>query len=389
MNSRKRDLINNFLRTFISAVTHAHQYTVAHQLTVAAIDSTYTHLLEAIGKDQSVAFKIIDDRIIMYDEPLEDSLFSGRFVRIFKNRGIQHVLILQGITREEMADLVEMLIARSPITDEMDYLPNVQLGKISIGYKTEESGSGYAIAGAGDTHLGNIQANGFNLAADIYRTVKGNRKLPQMEIKNIVADIIAAIRHESSALLAFSPLRILDEYTFTHSTNVSILNLAQAMALGIKGDALRDIGVAGLLHDTGKLFVPEEVLNKPGKLTDTEWEMIRQHPQRGAEYLLDNPGLPPLAVIVAYEHHMQYDNAGYPQVQKDWRQNICSQMTTISDFFDAMRTKRIYRDALEMKIIADQMTKISGTSLNPLLTKNFLALIEKMVQDSQPRNIDN
>jgi HD-GYP domain-containing protein (c-di-GMP phosphodiesterase class II) len=195
--------------------------------------------------------------------------------------------------------------------------------------------------------------------------------------------MITAIRQESSVLLSFSPLRMLDEYTFTHSTNVCILNLAQAMALGIKGDALRDIGVAALLHDTGKLYVPEEILNKPGKLTDTEWEMIRSHPQRGAEYLLDNPGIPPLAVVVAYEHHMQYDNSGYPQVSRDWRQNICSQMTTISDFFDAMRTKRIYRDALETKIIADQMTKISGTSLNPLLTKNFLILIEKMVQQPQ------
>jgi HD-GYP domain-containing protein (c-di-GMP phosphodiesterase class II) len=276
-----------------------------------------------------------------------------------------------------------MLTARSPLSDDMDYLPNIQLGKVSIGFKAEEGGGGYAIGGAGDTHFGNIQANGLNLTSDIYHAVKNNGKLPLSEIKNTVTEMIAAIRQESAVLLTFSPLRILDEYTFTHSANVCILNLAQAMALGVKGDALRDIGVAALLHDTGKLCVPEEILNKPGKLTDTEWEMIRQHPQRGAEYLLDNSGIPPLAVVVAYEHHMQYDNSGYPQVPKDWRQNICSQMTTISDFFDAMRTKRIYRDALETKIIADQMAKISGTSLNPVLTKNFLILIEKMVQESQ------
>jgi HD-GYP domain-containing protein (c-di-GMP phosphodiesterase class II) len=201
-----------------------------------------------------------------------------------------------------------------------------------------------------------------------------------MEIKNLVTDLIAAIRHESSVLLSFSPLRVLDEYTFTHSTNVSILNLAQAMALGIKGEELHEIGVAALLHDTGKLYVPEEVLNKPGKLTDTEWESIRQHPQKGAEYLLENPGIPPLAVVVAYEHHMQYDNSGYPQVSKDWRQNICSQMTAISDFFDAMRTKRIYRDDLETNIIADQMAKMSGTAFNPILTRNFLVLIEQMIR---------
>jgi HD-GYP domain-containing protein (c-di-GMP phosphodiesterase class II) len=383
MNSRKRDLINNFLRTFIPAVTHAHQYTTAHQLTVAAMNNAYSHLIEAIGKNQSIAFMIIDDRLIMHDEPLEDTLFSSRFVRIFKNRGIQHIRILQGITEEEMTALIEALTMHSALPENLDYLPNVQFGKVSIGFKSRGGDEGPNTCGAGDSHFGTIQANCFNLASDIYQAAKHNGKLPLMEIKNLVTDLIAAIRHESSVLLSFSPLRILDEYTFTHSTNVSILNLAQAMALGIKGEALRDIGVAALLHDTGKLYVPEEVLNKPGKLTDTEWEMIRQHPRRGAEYLLDNPGIPPLAVVVAYEHHMQYDNSGYPSVPKDWRQNMCSQMTAVSDFFDAMRTKRIYRDSLETKIIADQMAKMSGTSLNPVLTKNFLIYIEKMNQNSQ------
>ena len=383
MNSRKRDLINNFLRTFIPAVTHAHQYTTAHKLTATSINAAYAHLVEAIGKDQSIAFMIIDDRVIMYDEPLEDTLFSSRFVRIFKHRGIQHIRILQEITEEEVTALVELLTARSPIPEDIDYLPNIQLGKVSFGYKTAEGGGGYTIGGDGETQFGNIQANSLNLTSDIYRAVKNNGRLPLSEIKNTVTDMIAAIRQGSSVLLSFSPLRILDEYTFTHSTNVCILNLGQAMALGVKGEALRDIGMAGLLHDTGKLYVPEEILNKPGKLTDTEWEMIRQHPKRGAEYLLDNPGIPSLAVVVAYEHHMQFDNSGYPQVTKDWRQNMCSQMTTISDFFDAMRTKRIYRDALETKIIADQMVKMSGTALNPVLTKNFLILVEKMIQPSQ------
>lgn len=383
MNARKRDLINNFLRTFIPAVTHAHQYTTAHQLTVAAINNAYSHLVEAIGKDQSIAFMIIDDRVIMYDEPLEDTLFSSRFVRIFKNRGIQHLRILQGITEEEMTTLIEALTMRSPLPENLDYLSNIQFGKVSIGFKPQDGKEGFDACGSGDSHFGTIQANSFNLASDIYHAVKRNGKLPLMEIKNIVTDLIAAIRHESSVLLSFSPLRILDEYTFTHSTNVSILNLAQAMALGIKGEVLRDIGVAALLHDMGKLYVPEEVLNKPGKLTDNEWEAIRQHPRKGAEYLLDNPGIPPLAVVVAYEHHMQYDNSGYPGVSKDWRQNMCSHMTAISDFFDAMRTKRIYRDSLETKIIADQMARMSGTSLNPVLTKNFLILIEKMNQSAQ------
>ena len=109
------------------------------------------------------------------------------------------------------------------------------------------------------------------------------------------------------------------------------------MALGIDGQLLHDIGLAAMLHDMGKLFLPEEVLTKPGKLDEKEWELMKLHPVRGAQYLLSTPGVPQLAVITAYEHHMNYDLSGYPQVPQGWRQHLCSQMTTISDFFDALR----------------------------------------------------
>jgi len=215
---------------------------------------------------------------------------------------------------------------------------------------------------------------------NVYGAIKKEQSLPDREIRDAVTDIISAIKQESSVLITFSPLRILDEYTFTHSTNVCILTVAQAMALKIKEEMLHDMGVAAMLHDIGKIFVPEEVLNKVGKLTDGEFELIKLHPQKGAEYLIDKPGIPPLAIVVAYEHHMLYDYSGYPKVSNNWRQNICSQMVTISDYFDALRTKRVYRDSLETKIITDQMTKMAGAALNPVLAKNFLLLLQKLFE---------
>ena len=156
--------------------------------------------------------------------------------------------------------------------------------------------------------------------------------------------------------------------------------LAQAMGLKIEESLLHDIGVAAMLHDIGKIFVPEEVLNKRGKLTDAEFELVKLHPQKGAEYLFDKPGIPPLAIIVAYEHHMLYDHSGYPKVSSSWRQNICSQMTTISDIFDALRTKRTYRDSLETRLITDQITNMAGRALNPALVKNFLFLLKRLFE---------
>ena len=97
----------------------------------------------------------------------------------------------------------------------------------------------------------------------------------------LVAGFVTSFRSEANPLLALVSLREMDEYTFTHSLDVSILNLAQGMSLGFEGQLLHDIGIAGMLHDVGKLMVPKDVLNKPGNLDEDEWEFMRQHTVQG------------------------------------------------------------------------------------------------------------
>ena len=150
------------------------------------------------------------------------------------------------------------------------------------------------------------------------------------------------------------------------------------MALGIEGQLLHDIGIAAMLHDVGKLYVPEEVITKDGELTDEEWDLMRSHPAKGAQHLLDTPGVPRLAVAVAFEHHMRFNLEGYPKVSKDWELNLCSQMTTISDMFDALRTRRSYREPMEAERIALIMKSNSGVDLHPVLAKNFLNILRKL-----------
>jgi HD-GYP domain-containing protein (c-di-GMP phosphodiesterase class II) len=418
MNPQKKEHIHSFLRAFLPALTNAHQYTISHQLTITSIETAYTQLLEAIGRDMTLPIVMIEDRVVINEEPLEDSIYNSRFIQFFKKRGIQHIRINHGITQEELKSFVLMLTAGPVMSEATQNLPHIQFGKVGLGFKRDEGeqkGTHEAVERGADEaeergtdggeksadnaeeewktaqirrYFNNIQEKELGLLENVYSAIKRNQNLPDREIRDAVTEIITAIKQESSVLITFSPLRILDEYTFTHSTNVCILTLAQAMALKIKEDLLHDIGVAAMLHDIGKIFVPEEVLNKRGKLTDAEFELIKLHPEKGAEYLINKPGIPPLAIIVAYEHHMLYNHSGYPEVSSNWRQNICSQMTTIADFFDALRTKRVYRDSLETKIITDQITSMAGNSLNPVLVKNFLFLLKRLfeAQQSQAEN---
>ena len=213
---------------------------------------------------------------------------------------------------------------------------------------------------------------------EIYEAVRRGRRLQVVGLSEIIAKFIDVFAQHVDPLLALVPLRDMDEYTFTHSLNVCLLNLAQASSLGIKGELLNDVGLAAMLHDIGKLFVPVEVLNKPGKLTDQEWQLMRAHPVKGAEYLLGHPGVPRLAVINAYEHHLRYDLGGYPQMKAGWQQNLVSQMTTISDIYDALRTRRPYREPLSLQEVLKQILELKGTQLHPLLVENFAYLMCKV-----------
>ncbi len=115
-------------------------------------------------------------------------------------------------------------------------------------------------------------------------------------------------------LRLISPVKSYSEYTYTHATNVAVLSMFQAETLGIRDTLLRDIGISALLHDVGKLFISKDILEKSASLDKEEWEEIKMHPLYGARYLAKLEGIPSLAPIVAYEHHLRFDGKGYPSL---------------------------------------------------------------------------
>ena len=128
----------------------------------------------------------------------------------------------------------------------------------------------------------------------------------------MIDGLAQAVAQNRTALLALTTLKNYDNYTFTHMVNVSILTMGQARGLGIDGPLLREFGLAALMHDIGKVRTPLEILNKPDKLTDDEFAIMKRHVVDGAEILRMTPDVPALAPVVAFEHHLRVDGSGYP-----------------------------------------------------------------------------
>jgi putative nucleotidyltransferase with HDIG domain len=185
------------------------------------------------------------------------------------------------------------------------------------------------------------------------------------------------IIHESNPLRLLAEIKSNDEYTFTHSSNVGILAMSLAQHLGFNGHYLNKIGIAALLHDVGKTTTPDDILLKNGPLTKEERTVMEEHTINGAMYLMKLEGVNNLTILAALEHHIKYDGSGYPKIKGGGEPNIVSQIIAVADVYDALRSKRPYREPMSHDQIIMVMTNESGTTFNPYIIKCFLKLIQQ------------
>jgi HD-GYP domain-containing protein (c-di-GMP phosphodiesterase class II) len=163
--------------------------------------------------------------------------------------------------------------------------------------------------------------------------------------KRVVQPIVDNIMKHEYSIVGLTALKDHDEYTYAHCVNVAVLSISMGQALGLPRQALADLGVAGLLHDLGKMSIPGEVLRKPGALSADEWVMMRRHPLEGAMMIARMPGISTVmldAMRACLEHHMNYNRTGYPDVELEWGQATMSRIVAMADCFDAMTAHRAY-----------------------------------------------
>jgi putative nucleotidyltransferase with HDIG domain len=151
--------------------------------------------------------------------------------------------------------------------------------------------------------------------------------------------------------------------------------MAQARGLGIDGPLLREIGLAALMHDIGKVKTPPEILNKPDKLTPEEFTIMKRHVVDGAEILRGTPEIPSLAPIVAFEHHLRIDGTGYPQGVSRPALNLATMLCGISDVYDAMRSQRKYQQAFPSERILAVLQLNDGKQFDQNLVRRFVQLL--------------
>ena len=195
----------------------------------------------------------------------------------------------------------------------------------------------------------------------------------------LIQNMVDLIMNDDNVLLDLSTIRDYDDYTFTHSINVSILSLCLGHRIDLSKLSLSRLGLSALFHDLGKIDIPKQIINKPGKLTKKEFVIIKQHSMNSVRRILKlrasydrKAGI----LLPPFEHHLRYDLTGYPKTPRNKPISLFGRIITIADFYDAITAPRIYRKSyLSPDKALGLMLKDSGTVFDPILLKVFINML--------------
>jgi len=179
--------------------------------------------------------------------------------------------------------------------------------------------------------------------ASMFQEARMGKALDADEALPLVEEISSSIMRNPGALLSLARLKNKDEYTYMHSVAVCALMIALAKQMGLDEAQTRQAGLAGMLHDVGKMMIPSEILDKPGKLTDEEFFIIKSHPEEGHKLLLEGKNVNEVALDVCIHHHEKTDGSGYPHKLKSDQITMFAKMGAVCDVYDAITSNRPYK----------------------------------------------
>lgn len=286
---------------------------------------------------------VADSSLVLNSFPIEDNAGGlAAFAELLRSRHVAELKIMAGVTEDELADLSEALnvspedlALRGGMAEELRRRNVVHIRTCS-GAMPAESREGREPA--------DIYEEALELIEQAMKAVQSGLQIPVPEIRAVVADSLQSLSADGEVLLALAGIRSYDRYLSEHSVNVCILSMLFGRDLGIDPTTTMELGVSAMLYDVGKVFVPAEVVKKPTKLAEEEWQMIRMHPAQGARALAGLSDLPVLAATIALEHHAYADGSGYPALPPNHRPHMLSRLVSIVDTYDALTTDRPYRE---------------------------------------------
>ncbi len=359
---------------------NASLYPAAHPFLLTSADKLLKQISDLLVMRKDVAFYLVGGELFFETNSVPVDQGLAALMEQFISRDVGGVIFKPGLTKEEIIRFAYLMnndakffadrgkVEEALIGEEITHIEirRVLLVDKKIGTSIKE----------GKKKSTEVFVDAVNTVKEMVQSVHLDKAVNMRQANTTVQTLVDNILQNRDAMMGLTSLKMYDEYTFAHSVNVSILSISLGTFLSFEKPQVAALGVAGMMHDIGKMSVPREVINKPDKLTEQEWEMVKRHPIEGALLLADVPAMTKLAMVASFEHHQQGNVRGYPRMDDTVQQHPFSQIVSIVDAYDAIVAARVY---YKVPTPPDQAIRIllkkRGFAFNAVLVKAFINMI--------------
>jgi putative nucleotidyltransferase with HDIG domain len=367
-----------FLTSFAQALATMSLYAEGHPARQKGIEAAFERLGLLQETNPKPRFSFLGHDVV-YGEVALRELGDWDWGARLSDAGVQRIEFQRGTSRDEFELFLEEVLARITLqaidsaTRSPEKRSTIKFGAIGVKGTEEQR----LIIPAATTNLTYALNEEAETVKWMHNEVQSTGELPLFEAESVVRSLSVAMHGDRNIVLPLLQMKEFDQYTTTHSLNVSVLTMALAEWMGMGANDVRAFGVAGLLHDLGKVRIPKEVLTKPGKLTDEEWVLMRRHPVDGAKIIYESDRGLDLAAAVAYEHHIMINGQGYPQRHFQRGVHSASKLVHVCDVYDALRTNRPYREAWEAERVLKQIEQGAGPDFDLEAATAFIGMMRQ------------
>ncbi|GHD78590.1 HD-GYP domain-containing protein [Vogesella fluminis] len=220
-----------------------------------------------------------------------------------------------------------------------------------------------------------IKSQAHALVRTVMQDVRLGRAVELEQVEPMIESITESVLSNSGALLTLLRIKNKDDYTFLHSVSVGTLMIAFCHSVGMDTDTIHLAGLGGILHDTGKALVPDEILNKPGRLTEAEFDIIKRHPRDGFDILSRTEGIGEIPLDITLHHHERVDGSGYPHRLNGDTISTLAKMAAIVDVYDAITADRCYHKGMAPTDALRKIFEWSKYHFDPKLVQAFMRCV--------------
>jgi HD-GYP domain-containing protein (c-di-GMP phosphodiesterase class II) len=355
-------LVQATITELVAGTTTVGLYGSSHPRAVQALSKLASQIGTLLGGEPELAFVLLAEELFVQGRTFTRvSRQAPPLIRRLRRRGVEHLTFRRGVTQEELRSFLEELAASddSPVRSRM----NIQVGKVELSER-ELGGPDESQRGRKGRQVATVRDR-VSVIHECFADVAARGPLAVGELENVTRALLGALAGKPDPLYHLAPWEGEERWQAVHAHNVAALTMGLARLANVGILPCRDLGLAAMLHDIGKITLPAELLARELELAGDEIELLLDHPKASLEILLASEQLPPLALIVACEHHLYFNGTGYPRFGRPRRPHPAARLVTVADTFDLLFTARGARGLVTREGTVAWLVDHQGSMLDP------------------------